>query len=219
MSILSLYTNIVASSVPVFPLPGDRENECTSSEESSSSAVIAVSAVSLLLIVTLTKVILTQCLLIIRMRRRSRNKTETYAEVTNPTTNTTDVSVSPNEAYGLTKITRPREEVTYELVNRSVRFSPRGAARAHETAGHARTFLLPCLHEQWRFTIMATQAGKCVIRLRAMNGQDRAHGIFFLRACRFLSENVVPLCILDRLRGMRPARYICKPVNPQARIR
>ena len=50
------------------------------------------------------------------MRRRSRNKTETYAEVTNPTTNTTDVPVSPNEAYGLTKITRPREEVTYELV-------------------------------------------------------------------------------------------------------
>ena len=78
--------------------------------------MIAVSAVSLLLIVTLTTVILTQCLLIIRMRRRSRNKTETYAEVTNPTTNTTDVPVSPNEAYGLTKITRPREEVTYELV-------------------------------------------------------------------------------------------------------
>ena len=70
-----------------------------------------MSAVSLLLIVTLTTVILTQCLLIIRMRRRSRNKTETYAEVTNPTTNT-DVPVSPNEAYGLTKITRPKEEVT-----------------------------------------------------------------------------------------------------------
>ena len=97
-------------------VPGDREKECTCSEESSSSTVIAVSTVSLLLIVTLTTVILTQCLLIIRMRRRSRNKTETYAEVTNPTTNTTDVPVSPNEAYGLTKITRPREEVTYELV-------------------------------------------------------------------------------------------------------
>ena len=110
--LLSIF--LVASSV--LPLPEDRENECKCSEESSSSAVIAVSAVSLLLIVTLTTVILTQCLLIIRMRRRSRNKTETYAEVTNPTTNTTDVSVSPNEAYGLTKITRPREEVTYELV-------------------------------------------------------------------------------------------------------
>ena len=97
-------------------IPGDGENEFTCSEKSSSLAVIAVSAVSLLLIVTLTTVILTQCLLIIRMRRRSRNKTETYAEVTNPTTNTTDVPVSPNEAYGLTKITRPREEVTYELV-------------------------------------------------------------------------------------------------------
>ena len=100
----------------VLPLPGDRENECACSEESSSSAVIGVSTVSLLLIVTLTTVILTQCLLIIRMRRRSRNKTETYAEVTNPTTNTTDVPVSPNEAYELTEITRPREEVTYELV-------------------------------------------------------------------------------------------------------
>ena len=105
----------IAQLVPT-SVPGDRENECTCSGESSSSAVIAVSAVSLLLIVTLTTVILTQCLLIIRMRRRSRNKTETYAEVTNPTTNTTDVPVSPNEAYGLTKITRPREEVTYELV-------------------------------------------------------------------------------------------------------
>ena len=42
--------------------------------------------------------------------------TETYAEATNPTTKTTDVPVSPNEAYALTKITSPREEVTYEVV-------------------------------------------------------------------------------------------------------
>ncbi|CAI8049901.1 hypothetical protein GBAR_LOCUS27469, partial [Geodia barretti] len=98
-------------------VPGSRENDCTCSEESSGLvfAVIAVSAVSLLLILTLTTVILTQCLLIFRMRR-SRNKTETYAEATNPTTKTTDVPVSPNEAYALTKITSPREEVTYELV-------------------------------------------------------------------------------------------------------
>ena len=75
--------------------------------------MIAVSAVSLLLILTLTTVILTQCLLIFRMRR-SRNKTETYAEATNLTTKTTDVPVSPNEAYALTKI---REEVTYEVPN------------------------------------------------------------------------------------------------------
>ncbi|CAI8051352.1 hypothetical protein GBAR_LOCUS28127, partial [Geodia barretti] len=95
--------------------PGDRENDCTCSEESSGSAVIAVSAVSLMLIITLTTVILTQCLLIFRMRR-SRNKTETYAEATNPTTKTTDVPVSPNEAYALTKITSQREEVTYEVV-------------------------------------------------------------------------------------------------------
>ena len=72
--------------------------------------MIAVSAVSLLLIVTLTTVTLTQCLLIIRMRDRS----ETYAEATNSTTKTTDVPVSLNEAYGMTKITT--EEVTYEVV-------------------------------------------------------------------------------------------------------
>ena len=72
-----------------------------------------VSAVSLLLIVTLTTVTLTQCLLIIRMRR-SRDRSETYAEATNSTTKTTDVPVSLNEAYALTKLTT--DEVTYELV-------------------------------------------------------------------------------------------------------
>ena len=76
--------------------------------------MIAVSAVSLLLIVTLTTVILTQCLLIIRMRRSSRDKTDTYAEVTNPTIKTTDVPVSPNEAYALHKTTT--EEIPYEMV-------------------------------------------------------------------------------------------------------
>ena len=75
--------------------------------------MIAVSAVSLLLIVTLTTVTLTQCLLIIRMRR-SRDRIETYAVTTNSTTKTTDVPVSLNEAYGMTKLTT--EEVTYELV-------------------------------------------------------------------------------------------------------
>ena len=49
------------------------------------------------------------------MYRSSRDKTEeTYTEVTNPTTKTTDVPVSPNEAYALHKI--PTEEVTYEVV-------------------------------------------------------------------------------------------------------
>ena len=96
-------------------VPGERENDCTYSDKCSeeTSTVIAVSAVSLLLIVTLTIVTLTQCLLIIRMRR-SRDRSETYAEATNSTTKTTDVPVSLNEAYGMTKITT--EEVTYELV-------------------------------------------------------------------------------------------------------
>ena len=41
-------------------------------------------------------------------------------------------------------------------------FLPRAAARAYEMTGHTCTFLLPCVHEQWRFTIfyMATHAGK-----------------------------------------------------------
>ena len=105
----------VSTSVPGETIPGVGENDCKCSEGSISDlTVIAVSAVSLLLIVTLTTVILTQCLLIIRMRRSSRDKTDTYAEVTNPTTKTTDVPVSPNEAYALHKITT--EEVSYETV-------------------------------------------------------------------------------------------------------
>ena len=56
-------------------------------------------------------------------------------------------------------------------------YSPRPAARAQETAGHARTFLLSCLHEQWRLTIfyIAMQAGMCVIYLHTKNRLDRSH--------------------------------------------
>ena len=70
-----------------------------------------MSAVSLLLIVTLTTVILTQCLLIIRMRKSKDvlHRNETYAEDTKHM----DVPVMPNEAYALSKITG---SVTYELV-------------------------------------------------------------------------------------------------------
>ena len=101
-------------------VPGDRENDCTCSEI-SSSAVIAVSAVSLLLIVTLTTVILTQCLLMIRMRKSKDvlHRNETYAEVVIPTTMHNmdmDVPVTPNEVYALHKISSSSEEVTYELV-------------------------------------------------------------------------------------------------------
>ena len=71
---------------------------------------------------------------------------------------------------------------------RSVIYSPRRVARAQETAGHTRTFLLPCLHEQRRLTIfyIAMQAGMCVICLHTKNGIDRSHGKNvrgFLRAC------------------------------------
>ena len=61
---------------------------------------------------------------------------------------------------------------------RSVRFfSPRGAVRAQETTGHARTFLLPFLQEQYRSTIfcIAMQSKKCVICLHTKNGLDRTH--------------------------------------------
>ena len=77
--------------------------------------MIAVSAVSLLLIVTLTIVILTQCLLIIKMRRY-RNRNEIYREVMTPTATHKGVAVSANEAYAVTKMTSASEEATYELV-------------------------------------------------------------------------------------------------------
>ena len=113
---LNMYTHKNVSCIPLpTSVAGERGNNYTRSDTCSeeTSTVIAVSAVSLLLIVTLTTVTLTQCLLIIRMRR-SRDRRETYAEATNSTTKTTDVPVSLNEAYALTKITT--EEVTYEVV-------------------------------------------------------------------------------------------------------
>ena len=123
-SVLITPPQLQSTSVPITPpqlqstsVPGDRENDFTCSE-SCSSVVIAVSAVSLLLIVTLTTVILTQCLLMIRMRKSKDvlHKNETYAEVMTPTTMHMDVPVTPNEAYALHKITSSTKEVTYELV-------------------------------------------------------------------------------------------------------
>ena len=69
--------------------------------------MIAVSAVSLLLIVTLTTVVLTQCLLMARMRNHIS------VEVMTPT-----VKIIPNEAYGLHRTTSSSEELeaTYEIV-------------------------------------------------------------------------------------------------------
>ena len=92
-----------------------KKNDTVCSEESGDVTVVAVSVVSLLLIVTLTTLNITQCLVIIRMRRSSRYKTETYEEPISPITKTTDVTLSPNEAYALHKITT--EEETYEPVN------------------------------------------------------------------------------------------------------
>ena len=92
-------------------VPGDREN----GSESCRQAVIAVSAISLLLIVTLTTVILTQCLLIIRMRKfkDALQRKNTPAEVMTPINVHMDVAVTLNEAYAVHKTT---EEVVYELV-------------------------------------------------------------------------------------------------------
>ena len=120
ITVTQLYTITGSVTPQSTSVPGDRENDCTCSE-SSSSAVIAVSAVSLLLIVTLTTVILTQCLLMIRMRKSKDvlHKNGTYAEVVTPTTMHNmdmDVPVTPNEAYALHKTHSSSEEVTYELV-------------------------------------------------------------------------------------------------------
>ena len=101
--------------LPTSMIHRERENDCTCHKECSSSVVIAVSAISLLLIVTLTTVILTQCLLMIRMRR-STHTNELYTEVMTSTTMHKDVPVSPNEAYAVTKMTSASEEITYEMV-------------------------------------------------------------------------------------------------------
>ena len=106
-----LITTSVSGYLMPTSVPGWRET-C---EGISGSVVIAVSAVSLLLIVTLTTVILTQCLLMIRMRR-PRNRNVTYTGVMTPTTMHKGVPVSPNEAYAVTKMTTTGEEVIYELV-------------------------------------------------------------------------------------------------------
>ena len=95
-------------------VPGTREND-----PGCSSALIGVSAVSLLMTVTLTIIIITQCLLMVRMRKSKDvvQRNETYTEVMTPTTTQSDVPVTPNEAYALhNKITGASEEVTYELV-------------------------------------------------------------------------------------------------------
>ena len=97
--------------------PKSKEGECTC--KCSSSAVIVVSAVSLLLIVTLTTVLLTQCLLIIRLRRSRTNpykdtqcaNNDIYEEVIpmkHLSSLPLEVPLSPNEAYALPKITRPQ---------------------------------------------------------------------------------------------------------------
>ena len=110
--VISGYIELQSTSVP-----GGMENDHTRNE-SSISAVIAVSAVSLLLIVTLTTVILTQCLLMIRMRKSKDvlHRNETYAEVMTSTTKHMDVPVTPNEAYALHKMHGSKEDVTYEFV-------------------------------------------------------------------------------------------------------
>ena len=70
---------------------------------------------SLLVIITLVTVILTQCLLILRMRKSKDvpHSSETYAE---PSIHHVDVTTAPNEAYTLHKMSRVTDEETYEIV-------------------------------------------------------------------------------------------------------
>ena len=99
-------------------LPPSDQQQPTSVPECSNSALIGVSAASLLMTGTLTIIIITQCLLMVRMRKSKDvvQRNETYTEVTTPTTMESDIPVTPNEAYALHKITAASEEVTYELV-------------------------------------------------------------------------------------------------------
>ena len=82
------------------------------------SALIGVSTASLLMTVTLTIIVITQCLLMVRMRKSKDvvQRNETYTEVMTPTTMQSDVPVTINEAYGLHKIANSSEEGEYEIV-------------------------------------------------------------------------------------------------------
>ena len=93
-------------------VPGKRENDC-----GCSSTTIGVSAASLLVTVTLTIIIITQCLLMVRMRKSKDvvQRKETYTEIMTPTTMQSDILVTPNEAYALHKIANT-SEVEYEIV-------------------------------------------------------------------------------------------------------
>ena len=90
-------------------------NDCTCNE-CSSTALVAVSAVSLLLIVTLTTVILTQCLLMIRMRKSKDvlRKNETSTKVM--THIRKDVPMTRNDAYTQHMTPSSIEEATYDTV-------------------------------------------------------------------------------------------------------
>ena len=94
------------------------QQQPTSVPKFNNSALIGVSAASLLMTVTLTIIIITQCLLMVRMRKSKDvvQRNETYTEVMIPTTMKSDIPVTTNEAYALYKITGGSEEVTYELV-------------------------------------------------------------------------------------------------------
>ena len=84
--------------------------------DTCNSAVIGVSSVSLLVIVTLITVILTQCLLILRMRKSKDvlHSNETYAELS---MHHVDVTTAPNEAYApVQKIHNLKDEDTYETI-------------------------------------------------------------------------------------------------------
>ena len=89
---------------------------------------------------------------------------------------------------------------------RSVRFLSRATDRAYETTAHARTFLLPCLHEQCRFTIFYNgYAGREVHdsppRYMNTHGKNVQRGFLRARAIfvPILVKQNVPLC--DRLIG------------------
>ena len=107
---------IIADAVSYLVIIRSAHFEILEESDTSYSAVIGVvSSVSLLVIVTLITVILTQCLLILRMRKSKDvlHSNETYAE---PSIHHVDVTTAPNEAYALHKVVEAREEDTYEMV-------------------------------------------------------------------------------------------------------
>lgn len=110
--------SFISGHIPVQPtsVPATRENDSTCNECGSVSRSLVIGAsvtvTALLLIVTLTIVILT---LMVGMKKTKNRKDDAHVEIITPAT--TDILVTPNEAYTeFKKMTSSNEDTIYEIV-------------------------------------------------------------------------------------------------------